>query len=158
MKLKTHCGLEFEIDDEDFVLFPVDTVFYKAAKGGITFYCKQKKKSLYISRVIMNCYDYNLDVDHRDRNIFNNKKFNLRKTTPTQNKWNKGKCKNNKSGYKGVSWSRITKKWTTYIGVNKKKIFLGYFHDKILAAIAYDDAAIQHHGEFAKLNFQLYGA
>jgi hypothetical protein len=40
-------------------------------------------------------------------------------------------------------------------GISKN---LGCFTDKVLAAIAYDDAAIILHGEFACLNFPLYGA
>lgn len=97
-------------------------------------------------------------IDHRDRNIFNNQRENLREATFSQNCINQDKRKDNTSGYKGVSWHRNRKKWAVKLNINKKQTHLGLFDNKILAAIAYDDAAILHFGEFAKLNFQLYGA
>src|ERR1700743_3288390 len=42
--------------------------------------------------------------DHKDRDIFNNQKFNLRKASVMQNCWNRGKRKGiTYSKYKGVS-------------------------------------------------------
>ncbi len=61
--------------------------------------------------------------------------------------------RNNKAGFKGIFWCEIPKKWRVQIYINSRSASLGYFSDKIEAARAYDRAAIQHHGEFARLNF-----
>jgi hypothetical protein len=58
----------------------------------------------------------------------------------------------NTSGYKGVA--RYKHKWQAYIGANSKFIHLGLFDSKEAAAHAYDQAALQYHGKFARLNFQ----
>ncbi len=89
--------------------------------------------------------------DHIDGNSFDNRRFNLRSATSSQNSQNRNKQTNNTSGYKGVMKSG--KKWMARIGVNRKYFVLGYFHNIINAAIAYDKAALKHHGEFARLNF-----
>ena len=44
----------------------------------------------------------------------------------------------NTSGYRGVSWHKTSKKWIAKININKKRIYLGYFSDKVEAAKAYD--------------------
>lgn len=92
------------------------------------------------------------EIDHKDGNPLNCLDNNLRICSKSQNKHNKGKQSNNKSGYKGVSWVRHAKKWQALITVNYKHIFLGLFDTKEDAARAYNITAIKYHGEFAVLN------
>lgn len=101
--------------------------------------------------------------DHRDVNPYNCQRDNLRVCTVSQNNANKRKRKGTSSKYKGVCWVKIFNgkpynKWNAYLYKNGKRYHLGFFDDEVLAAIAYDDAALIHHGEFARLNFPLYGA
>lgn len=93
-----------------------------------------------------------MDTDHINGDPLDNRRSNLRWATRSQNLSNKGMNRNNKSGFKGVFWFKNYKKWLATIRVDKKRIFLGYFKDKIEAAIAYNNAAIKYHNEFAKLN------
>lgn len=59
----------------------------------------------------------------------------------------------NTSGFVGVSWDKSKKRWMAYINYAKKRKFLGRFRLAEDAARAYDAAAIQIYGEFAKVNF-----
>ncbi len=45
------------------------------------------------------------------------------------------------SKYKGVSWHKHSCKWYAYIQYNGKMHGLGYFHDQVEAAAAYDAEA-----------------
>lgn len=45
----------------------------------------------------------------------------------------------NRSGYRGVGWSKRDKKWRARIKVNSKEKSLGYFDSPIEAARAYDN-------------------
>ena len=89
-------------------------------------------------------------IDHKDRNKLNNCKANLRVCTQAQNCRNVGALKNNKSGLKGVSWYRKSRKWKAEINLNKKVKWLGLFNTKEEASEAYKKAALQLHGEFAR--------
>jgi hypothetical protein len=93
-------------------------------------------------------------VDHINNNGMDNRVANLRAATRAQNIHNRKKfimkCA---SKYKGVSWHKHHRKWSAGIGFNNKLMHLGYFHDEIDAAKAYDEAAKKYHGEFACLNF-----
>lgn len=93
------------------------------------------------------------ETDHRDGNGLNNQKSNLRVCTGSQNQCNQRTPKNNKSGYKGVSWNGNARKWQASIGINGKTLHMGYFFCLIKAARTYDSAAREHFGEFARLNF-----
>jgi hypothetical protein len=93
-----------------------------------------------------------LDVDHINGNGFDNRRANIRACLPSENTKNRKISKNNKSGYKGVIWSKKGTAWSASIGVNNKRLHLGYYQTKEEAAMAYNNAAKILHGEFAKLN------
>lgn len=87
------------------------------------------------------------EVDHQDRNTLNDKIENLRAADRSKNMKNRTSRKNSTSKYLGVCLER-GKYWKAQI--NSK--LLGYFKNEELAALAYNEAAIKHHGEFANLN------
>jgi len=91
-------------------------------------------------------------VDHKDGHPLNCRRSNLRYATPGESSRNGGMRRNNTSGYKGVSWHRQAGKWNAYITVDWKRRSLGVFDTKEGAARAYNDAATQLHGAFARLN------
>jgi len=158
MILKTTCGTEFEINDEDYCLFPIGCKF-SLNKTGITYWNKILKKNFSVSRVVMRIPEDNgMDVDHWDRNLLNTKKVNLRICTRSENCANKRIQKNNTSGYKGVTFDKRRKYWVSRIKKDRIYIHIGVFKDKILAALAYDDKAIELFGKYSSLNFPLYGA
>lgn len=92
-------------------------------------------------------------VDHIDGNPLNNTRSNLRICSNTENVRNQRRHKNNTSGFKGVSWHANRGKWRAYITPNRKQIHLGLFDNTEDAARAYDAAALEHYGAYAKLNF-----
>lgn len=99
------------------------------------------------------------DCDHADRNELNNRKYNLRLCTRSQNCQNRSKHTNNTSGFIGVSWHKTTNKWAANINVNKKRISLGVFTDKEEAIRARLFAESKYFKEFAPQRhlFEKYG-
>lgn len=96
-------------------------------------------------------------VDHRDRDGLNNRRGNLRLCTKAQNAANSDVPKTGRSSrFRGVSLAKNIPKdgpcWHAYIKVDQHKIGLGYFRSESMAAVAYNEAAKKHFGEFARLN------
>lgn len=91
-------------------------------------------------------------IDHIDRNPMNNRIANLRPCTTSQNQANQNHQRGNSSQWRGVSWREKWGKWVAQIAVNKKKMHLGHFDYECDAAMAYNEAALEHFGEFAHLN------
>lgn len=89
-------------------------------------------------------------IDHIDMDRANNSAFNLRLASVTQNNRNRRAQSNNTSGHKGVTFHKGTGKYHAKICANKKRISLGYFNSAEQAALAYQQAAKEHHGEFAR--------
>ena len=112
---------------------------------------KRHSRLVRLARFLL-CLPPQLEADHRNHNLLDNKRQNLRRATPSQNKRNRELQKNNTSGFKGVYWHKRTRKWVAKIRGNGKKIHLGCFVDKLEAAKAYNKAALEYHGEFAYLN------
>lgn len=89
-------------------------------------------------------------IDHIDGNMVNNIFTNLREATQAQNTYNRGKNKNNSTGYKGVfnASPNRTKKFVARIGYNNKCHHIGYYYTAEEAYEAYCEKAKELHGEF----------
>ena len=94
-------------------------------------------------------------VDHINGDGLDNRRANLRPATPSQNGANINPPSSNTSGYKGVTFYKRTARWRAHITVEKTQRHLGYFPTAEAAARAYDAAAFQTWGEFARPNFPL---
>jgi hypothetical protein len=91
-------------------------------------------------------------TDHRNRNTLDNRRFNLRDVTPSQNQMN-APPRGGSSQFKGVRWRTERSTWIANITLDYKRKRIGSFDSEIEAARAYDAAARELFGEFALLNF-----
>lgn len=90
--------------------------------------------------------------DHINRDTLDNQRSNLRVATRSENQRNRGLQSNNTSGYRGVWYFAKCRRWQSYIKVHGKRRHLGLFLTAEEAALAYNRAAVELHGEFAVLN------
>lgn len=91
-------------------------------------------------------------IDHEDTNPSNNRIENLRAATQSENQQNTKLRSNNTSGFKGVGFHKVTAKYAAYIRLNGKSSHIGLFSCPKEAALAYNKAAKELFGEFARLN------
>ena len=91
------------------------------------------------------------EPDHVNGDRLDNRRSNLRHATRSQNMANK-KARQGTSLYKGVSWSKCSKKWRADIMKNRKQQYIGSFATESEAAAAYNRVAVILFGEFARLN------
>ena len=89
------------------------------------------------------------EIDHINGVKDDNRWFNLREATPSENKCNIGKYNNNTSGFKGVSWNKVSKKLRADIQHMNNRIYLGLFDSPESAHQVYIATATRLHGEFA---------
>ena len=147
--IKLSQGKEAIVDDEDFE-------YLRQFKWHVTdtgYACrKDGRKNKYMHRELMGS-PKGLQIDHINGNRLDNRRSNLRVVTVGDNRKNTGIRSDNTSGYKGVSWDKKNSKWKVAIYVNSKYVHLGRFTDIEDAALAYNTAALEYHGEFARLNF-----
>jgi hypothetical protein len=125
-------------------------------KGFIKHICARASASkttgrsgVLLHRFILGLSDPSVEVDHRDGDALNNRRANLRQATRQQNNTNRGKWAS-KAGFKGVH--KKGNKWYAAIWRDGRSVRLGNFTDPNKAAIAYNRAAREAFGEFAKLN------
>jgi hypothetical protein len=146
------------VDDEDYER--VSKYKWYAANEGGSFYarrnvrntsCKCGRTSQSMHRFILGCPDS--WIDHKNHNTLDNRRRNIRPCTRRQNYQNRLPLKARSSRYKGVSWHKCARRWQVRIRPGGKYIYLGHHRSQVRAAKAYDDAAKEHFGEFAYLNF-----
>lgn len=92
-----------------------------------------------------------LDLDHINRNKWDNRIENLREATASQNIANSRLSSSNSSGFRGVSWNKRLERWHAYICVRGTRKHLGFFETAEDAAAAYAVAAREHFGDFANI-------
>jgi hypothetical protein len=112
----------------------------------------EKGKRVYMHRQIMQPAQEKL-VDHIDSNRANNCRSNLRVCNHLENQRNKRKENGSASRFKGVFYDKRYDKWRARCRCGGERRTFGCFDNELDAARAYDRAAVQWFGEFARLNF-----
>lgn len=90
------------------------------------------------------------EPDHKNLNRLDNRRSNLRVATRSEQVMNQRLKCNNRSGFRGVAWSKEKNKWLAYITKDGKRRTIGYFDDKRSAAICRAAVAKFVFGEFAR--------
>lgn len=157
MQIRLTRGLVATIDEQDAHL--AKSKWNVLPSKGSGFYAKRAPtkeerarglNNVLLHRVILDA-PAGVDVDHINGDGLDNRRANLRLATESENLRNQGKHKNNKSGYKGVHLYKG--KWVAQIQHHGRHHHLGVYDDPVEAARAYDKAANELHGTFAKPNF-----
>lgn len=91
-------------------------------------------------------------INHINQDTLDNTRGNLRIVTQSQVGMGRRVKHNSSSKYKGVSFSNCRDLWYATITKDGQHFFLGRFEKEIDAALAYNNAAIELFGEFARLN------
>jgi HNH endonuclease len=150
---KTHGELKALVDNHNLYLFI--GVTWGVIKSGNNYYISRKKegKTIYLHSEIMNC-PKGKEIDHINGNGLDNRECNLRICSHSDNLRNRAVNKNSASQYKGVC--KYKNGWAAIIRISGNRNFLGFFpltqEGEIMAAKAYNKAASEHYGEFARLN------
>lgn len=90
-------------------------------------------------------------IDHKNEIKSDNRIDNLRIATHAQNIYNRVP-RNDSTGIKGARFDSRYDRYQARITVDGKTLHLGMFDTAQEAGLAYKEAAIKHHGEFAKTN------
>lgn len=141
----TH-GFVTVVDDADFEW--LSQMKWRVRAKRYTHYAV--RDGAWMHRLILNA-PAGVDVDHRDGNGLNNRRSNLRLATPVEQRRNTKRRSDNTSGFKGVI--KQGDAWRARINIgNGRCLHLGYFSTAEEAGRAYDAAAREHFGEFARTN------
>ena len=151
-------GLVALVDDEDLErLAPYRWAARPASNTPGGWYAHRNDPVLgtvYLHRQLMGVGRGDPDVDHVNGDGLDNRRANLRLASRSQNLANRGKQRGTYSSrYKGVTWLADCRRWKAYVGIRGRTMHLGLFTDERQAALAYDRAALDAFGEFARLNF-----
>lgn len=137
--LKTVCGIEFEVDDED-VSKLEGASFHRRGKYVSAYWPssgwgKNDQKQVYVHVFLAAINDHEhlkIEVDHEDGNTLNNKKDNLKRVTKAQQNYNRAAW----GQYpQGISYDANKELYRARVQVNGRRIGLGRFK-KLEDAIA----------------------
>jgi hypothetical protein len=150
------------VDDEDFEWL-ASFKWYAGYCSG-KWYARRTKKIgghnrvVYMHREILTlAAGQNTQGDHRDGDGLNNRRSNLRPATLAEQHRNKPRHRDKRDAFKGVYFDdrrpASPTPWRAMIYINGRAVYLKKHRTAVDAARAYDAAAREAFGEFARLNF-----
>lgn len=141
-------GNQFYFDMEDYELIRqycwTDSIRKSDGYHQIKALVRGTKKDIKMHQLVFGKY-----CDHIDRNPLNNRKYNLRNASPSENLQNRRIEKHNKSGITGVCWDNRDERWLAYIVIDGKPTILGRYKEKDDAIISRLKAEKEYYKEFA---------
>lgn len=121
---------------------------YYGAATYYNYYGDGRSKTILMQNFIMKPLEDEV-VDHIDHNPLNNRRSNLRNIKVQENCLHrKGGNKNNKSGYRNVSWLNGYKAWCVQLSIDGKNTLLGKFDDVHEAGKFAEEMREKYYGEF----------
>ncbi len=152
-EIKTSNGYIITVDDEDFSTSNSFRWIGKVDRKSGAVYASRtvrisagrKTTSAYLHRVLMSANRGEI-VDHRNGNTLDNRRKNLRICTNSQNLMNRGKQKNNTTGFKGVS--KVPYGFRATLKIGGKQVWSKNFKTAQDASNAYLAKAAEIHGGF----------
>lgn len=136
------------VDEADYEMLRRFTWRYHRAGYALT----GSRHAVLMHRVIM-LPDPGVEVDHINRDGLDNRRSNLRLCCRSENARNQKLRTNTQGRYRGVALHRPSGLWGAKLMVHGRTYSGGYYESREHAARAYDVLAVQHHGDFATLNF-----
>jgi len=88
--------------------------------------------------------------DHDNCNTLDNRRGNLRHADDIGNSSNRRKFKSNTSGFKGVSFHRLSGLYQAYLNENGRRIYLGLHPTPEQASAVVETERLLRHGKFAR--------
>jgi len=150
-KIPLSRGMVALVDDTDFE--DLNKYKWSVNASGIWFYAVrvENNNKIWMHRVILNPQKDEF-VDHVNCNGLDNTRSNLRICSHSKNMANRRKIALATSNFKGVGYYPNMGKWRARIRSNGKMYSLGLYDTEKEAAMAYNNKALEVHGQFAQLN------
>lgn len=151
-EIKLSKGYVASVDAEDVAWLSQYRWFAHVLKTGAVYARGRVNGKLqYMHRLLCPLTHERPFCDHEDGDGLNNRRYNLRAATRSENNRHKVNKSGKSSRYVGVSWAKNQQKWHALIrsGPNGKQVGIGYFKDECDAATAYNFAAEAAFGDFA---------
>ena len=151
--------VQYDASDAD----KIEPYTWSLMRGHSTYYAKRnlprradgsRPTPILLHRDLAGC-PKGMMADHINGNGLDNRQENIRICTMSQNMMNRGKTRDNSTGYKGVYKAGDSKlnPYSAKIQKDGKVYCLGHYGTAEEAARAYDKKAIELFEEFAVLNF-----
>jgi hypothetical protein len=117
--------------------------------GGGYVVATVRRRTVYLHRIVLPDVP---EADHRNHNLLDNRRVNLRPATRSTNTAHTRKRANCASRYKGVTWHQRIGRWQASLRAQGRLIHGGYYDTEDDAARWYNLKARELFGEFATLN------
>lgn len=138
------------VDEEDYAA--ARKLTWHVSTQGYVVHSWTNTSKIYLHQLVLG-KQQGEEVDHINGDRLDNTRANLRYVTHANNARNTAKREGTSSRFKGVVWRKDKGCWTAQIAVGGRQRHLGYFRGEEAAARAYDEAALEMHGEYARTNF-----